>query len=110
MNEYNIISHAKVNLFLHVTEKRADGYHNLFSLMCRISLHDTVFFNFNTDRISVSCSHPDVPENNKNLAYGAAEVFFQSLGIDHGTLASPQPREYKMLSRFKFFGSQLTQC
>lgn len=35
-------SFAKVNLFLEVTGKRADGYHNLFTLFQTVSLHDRV--------------------------------------------------------------------
>ena len=33
-------SHAKINLFLYVTGKRPDGYHNLVSLMTIIGLWD----------------------------------------------------------------------
>jgi len=33
---------AKLNLYLHVTAKRADGYHALDSLMTFAALHDTL--------------------------------------------------------------------
>ena len=35
-------SFAKVNLFLHVLNKREDGYHNILSLLSRIELFDTI--------------------------------------------------------------------
>jgi 4-diphosphocytidyl-2-C-methyl-D-erythritol kinase len=35
-------SFAKVNLFLHVLNKREDGYHNIVSLLSRIDLFDTI--------------------------------------------------------------------
>ena len=35
-------SFAKVNLFLHVLNKREDGYHNILSLLSRIDLFDTI--------------------------------------------------------------------
>ena len=37
-----ILSPAKINLFLQITGKRPDGYHDLFRLMCCIGLYDTV--------------------------------------------------------------------
>ncbi|MDO4427670.1 MAG: 4-(cytidine 5'-diphospho)-2-C-methyl-D-erythritol kinase [Moraxella sp.] len=37
-------SHAKLNLFLHITGKRPDGYHNLQSVFCRLDWHDTLSF------------------------------------------------------------------
>jgi len=33
-------SYAKLNLFLYVTSKRKDGYHNIYSLITRINLFD----------------------------------------------------------------------
>lgn len=35
---------AKLNLFLHVTGRRADGYHLLESLFCLVTLADTLRF------------------------------------------------------------------
>jgi 4-diphosphocytidyl-2-C-methyl-D-erythritol kinase len=35
---------AKINWFLNIGERRADGYHSLQSVMQRISLHDTLTF------------------------------------------------------------------
>ena len=35
-------SYAKVNLFLHVLNKRKDGYHNISSLLSRIDLCDVI--------------------------------------------------------------------
>lgn len=37
-------SHAKLNLFLHITGKRPDGYHDLQSVFCRLDWHDTLSF------------------------------------------------------------------
>lgn len=66
---------AKINLGLHVTGKRADGYHTLESLMCCIGWFDRIRLDFNRPGISVSCAHPDVPEDRTNIAYQAAETF-----------------------------------
>ena len=59
--------------------KRADGYHNLFTLMCCISLYDTVSIEFGVDKTSVVCNSPKVPEDDSNLAVIAANIFFKKL-------------------------------
>jgi len=72
-------SFAKINLFLYVTSKRKDGYHNLDSLMVPIDLFDDIYFDFSKKEISITCDHPDVPEDESNLAYKAAELFYSSI-------------------------------
>jgi len=72
-------SFAKINLFLYVTSKREDGYHNLNSLMTQIELCDDIFIDFSKKEVSIVCAHPDVPEDETNLAYKAAILFHRSL-------------------------------
>jgi 4-diphosphocytidyl-2-C-methyl-D-erythritol kinase len=79
-----IFSPAKINLFLQVLGKRSDGYHDLMSLMCCIGLYDTVSLTFGVKNIAVSCHHPDVPEDEKNLAFGAAHLFLKTLNKNEG--------------------------
>jgi 4-diphosphocytidyl-2-C-methyl-D-erythritol kinase len=67
---------AKINLFLYVTGRRSDGFHDLFSLMAKIGLADDMAFTFHGRGIQVSCDHPDVPGNETNLAHRAAVLFF----------------------------------
>ena len=40
---------AKINLFLHITGRRADGYHLLQSVFRLINLHDTIFLKVRND-------------------------------------------------------------
>ncbi len=75
-----IKSFAKVNLYLDIVGKRADGYHELVTLMCPIELCDTLRLSFNTNQITVSCNHPDVPEGTENIAYKAAVRFLETAG------------------------------
>ena len=82
--QLKILSPAKINLFLHVTGKRADGYHDLVSLMCCISLCDEINLQFGLRSSSVVCSHPHVPQNETNLAYRAALLFFDRLDTNGG--------------------------
>jgi 4-diphosphocytidyl-2-C-methyl-D-erythritol kinase len=79
-----LVSPAKVNLFLKVTGKREDGYHNLQSLMCPLSLHDTVRLSLSGGDIRVRCGYPGVPEDGGNLVCRAARLFYQRLGADGG--------------------------
>jgi len=78
-----ILSPAKINLFLHVRGKRPDGYHELFSLMCRINLFDEILLQFGRGRgIEISCEHPKVPIDSNNLACRAANLFQRELGLE----------------------------
>lgn len=83
-----ILSPAKINLFLQITGKRPDGYHDLVSLMCCVGLYDTVTLSFGVKETSVSCRHPDVPEDETNLAAVAASLFFNTLNINDGVKIS----------------------
>jgi 4-diphosphocytidyl-2-C-methyl-D-erythritol kinase len=83
-----ILSPAKINLFLQITGKRPDGYHDLVSLMCCVGLYDTVSLSFGVKETSVSCRYPDVPEDETNLAAAAASLFFNTLNINDGVKIS----------------------
>ena len=83
-SEYPLVtvqSPAKINLFLKVIKKRTDGYHDLLSLMSPVSLYDTLTIAWGGSRTSVQCAHPDVPEDDGNLAVRAAALFFKESGI-----------------------------
>ena len=77
--QLEILSPAKINLFLYVTGKRTDGYHDIVSLMCCISLCDVITLQFGMKSNTVVCSHPHVPQNETNLAYRAALLFLNRL-------------------------------
>jgi 4-diphosphocytidyl-2-C-methyl-D-erythritol kinase len=74
----SLASFAKINLFLYVTGKRPDGYHDLFTLMTKIQLADVMTFTFQGTGVDVSCNHPLVPEDVTNLAHRAATLFFRA--------------------------------
>ena len=80
-----IFSPAKINLFLHIRGKRPDGYHELFSLMCCVTLFDEILLQIGRgDTIELQCSHPGVPADATNLAHRAACLFRQQLGSSQG--------------------------
>lgn len=75
-----IVSPAKINLFLRVVGKRKDGYHEIESLMCPVSLCDTVSLRLGGKGVRIECQAPGVPEDETNLACQAAHLFFERLG------------------------------
>ncbi len=75
MKKIRLYSPAKLNLFLKVTGKRPDGYHNLVTIFERINLCDEISFALNPKgEIRISCSHPDVPTDTTNIVYKAAQL------------------------------------
>ena len=65
---------AKINLSLRVLGKRADGYHEVDTVLQAISLHDTITFNITeTPEIVLSCDDRSLPAGSDNLVYRAAE-------------------------------------
>ena len=73
-------SPAKVNLYLRVLRKREDGYHDILSLMQRISLCDEMTFASTDGGIAVRCPGTELPEDQGNIVYRAAMAFFSCIG------------------------------
>jgi 4-diphosphocytidyl-2-C-methyl-D-erythritol kinase len=74
---------AKVNLYLHVTGRRADGYHLLDSLVCFPALGDDVEV-APGDGLSLAVDGPfaaDVPAGDGNILCGAARALAAEAGI-----------------------------
>ncbi len=44
LDNLKLKSYAKINLYLHVLNKRDDGFHNISSLLSRIDLYDSITF------------------------------------------------------------------
>lgn len=68
---------AKINLFLQVTGKRPDGYHELVTLISPIRLADEVHLEPGKFGTRIACSNPAVPTDDSNVAHQAAEVFIR---------------------------------
>ena len=63
---------AKVNLGLAVHRRRPDGYHDISTLLLKISLVDEVRLTAQPREIVVHCEHPEVPSDARNLVHRAA--------------------------------------
>lgn len=72
---------AKVNLFLEIVAKRADGFHAVETLMLAVSLADTLeFAPADNDAIDLTCSDPGLSVGPDNLVVRAAEQLRQHAG------------------------------
>lgn len=78
MKSFTLIAPAKINLHLEILGIRPDNYHELVMIMQTIDLADRVELKAsNSDEIILHCGHPDVPLDETNLAYRAAELMQQ---------------------------------
>jgi 4-diphosphocytidyl-2-C-methyl-D-erythritol kinase len=76
---------AKVNLFLEVLDRRADGYHDLDSLMVSVGLFDTLELADAPDgQVRLQCDTPGLSTGPDNLVCRAAELVRARFGISSG--------------------------
>jgi 4-diphosphocytidyl-2-C-methyl-D-erythritol kinase len=81
------LSPAKVNLHLEVLGRRADGYHEIQTLMTRVDLCDQMEFHGGGEGIRLTAEgEGPIPEGIDNLACRAAGMFCRAVGIQ-GNLA-----------------------
>lgn len=71
---------AKINLWLEVFRKRQDGYHDISSLMLPISVFDNISIDARPGggHISITCDSPEIPSDERNLAWRAADLYVKS--------------------------------
>lgn len=83
---------AKLNLFFEIQGRRPDGYHDVCSLCCPISLYDTIIFETDeVPQVKLTCESgdvrrkvPDVPDDGSNIIVKAVEEIRRRYGIATG--------------------------
>jgi 4-diphosphocytidyl-2-C-methyl-D-erythritol kinase len=75
---------AKINLYLHILGRRADGFHELETLMVPISLGDTLDIELIPTGIEFTCSDPALSDAKDNLATKAARLFLEEFKLETG--------------------------
>jgi len=76
---------AKVNLYLEVLAKRADGYHEIATLMVAVSLYDTLQFKEDaTGEIHLHCNQAELSAGPDNLVHRAAALLRERSGRKTG--------------------------
>ncbi len=75
---------AKINLTLDVKGKRADGYHELETVMHQINLVDRIFLQPGGNGIRVSSNSELIPDDETNLAFKAARLLYKKFSLKEG--------------------------
>lgn len=80
---------AKINLSLRVLGRRADGFHDLESLMCPVSVFDTLEVTRRAEGgLEFVCDDATLPTGDDNLVVRAARLFGSACGVDlHARIA-----------------------
>ena len=84
MNALTIPAYAKLNLTLDILGKRADGYHELRTVMQTVSLCDAVTVTLGGSGVSCRVTGAALPCDERNLAVKAAKVFLEATDCDGG--------------------------
>ncbi|MGF1588708.1 MAG: 4-(cytidine 5'-diphospho)-2-C-methyl-D-erythritol kinase [Pleurocapsa sp.] len=75
MQSYSLIAPAKINLYLEIIGDRSDGFHELVMILQSVELADRLDIQASgTQKIYIHCDHPQVPTDETNLAYRAAQL------------------------------------
>jgi 4-diphosphocytidyl-2-C-methyl-D-erythritol kinase len=77
-------SFAKLNWRLEVLGRRADGYHEVRTILQTISITDTLTLEETEKGIDLSCEAPGVPVDGTNLIARAAAHFLAETGVGKG--------------------------
>lgn len=74
INKIEIKAPAKINIGLYITEKRADGFHNIETIFYPVKdLFDKIILEKN-DKFEFICSDPSLPADDSNLAVKAVRL------------------------------------
>ncbi len=78
------LSPCKVNLLLNILRKRADGFHELETVMHPVNLCDRLSFERGGTGVELKCSDPNLPVDAGNLVHRAATAFLAAARIPDG--------------------------
>jgi 4-diphosphocytidyl-2-C-methyl-D-erythritol kinase len=80
VNTVEGFSPAKINLFLAITGRRPDGFHDLLSVAAPLQWGDRLEAAAEGDALTLACADPAVPADGTNLILRAAEAFRAATG------------------------------
>lgn len=84
----SVFSPAKLNLFLAITGRRADGFHDLVSVVAPLDFGDELHAASRArgagGQFTLTCTDPAVPVDRTNLVLKAAQAFAAATGWDGG--------------------------
>lgn len=77
-----VLAYAKINLMLDIIRRRTDDYHDLFMIMQSVGVGDRVAVEREKGRaLRLTANIADIPLDEKNIAWKAAELFFKATGL-----------------------------
>lgn len=84
MAQAEVFSPAKINLFLAVTGRRNDGFHDLVSLVAPLDFGDEIRLEVCEGQrgVELTCNDLSLPTNEENLAYRAAQIYLDEFASD----------------------------
>ncbi len=77
-------SPCKVNLLLNIFGKRADGFHELETVMQPVNICDELTFERGGAGVQLACNNSELPTDAKNLVHRAATAFLAAAKISDG--------------------------
>jgi 4-diphosphocytidyl-2-C-methyl-D-erythritol kinase len=87
VSAHSFFSPAKINLFLAITGRRADGFHELVSVVAPVEFGDTLRVQETGDggqetgeQFTLECDNPAVPVDGTNLVLRAVSAFAEETG------------------------------
>lgn len=82
---FSLPSFAKINWSLRILGRRADGYHEIRTILQTISLHDDLQFAPRGDgKIQLTCNDPRVPTDEENLIVRVAQALRDRFHVNAG--------------------------
>ena len=87
-----MFSPAKVNLYLRILGRRADGYHDLETVMLPLDFGDQITLQLAEKNVTLECDDPRLPTDDTNLALRAAKRLVERCGVKRGAKISLQKR------------------
>jgi len=84
LKELTFQAAAKINLYLDILGRRSDGHHEIESIVQSVRLYDKIILRLKGREIKIRCTHPEVPLDEQNTCYRAAEILLTVLGMRQG--------------------------
>ena len=90
--ELAVFSPAKINLYLRILGKRADGYHDLETVMVPLDFGDQITLESAKTGVALHCDNPRLPTDDTNLALRAAKLLLERCSVKRGAKIALQKR------------------
>ena len=80
MATFTVKAFAKINLSLRIEDARADGFHDVQTILQSIELHDSLRIDTRKGPFAIACTTQGVPTDRSNLIWKAAAAVWRAAG------------------------------